>query len=707
MHEVKSIRELLDQIGRGEILLPEFQRGYVWNRDQVRGLVQSLYRKHPTGHLLIWRTYKPAAVRDGETARDGHSLLLLDGQQRLTTLYVLFKGEAPRFYEGESLFFDLYFNAQTEEFRFWQKSRMEHNPAWIGVHEFLSEGLESLLERGDQLDDGRRQVIHGNLSRLSRLSQIGAYTYTVDQVSGDDVSPEQVVEIFNRVNSAGTSLTSADLALAHVCSIWPEAREEMRAFHKRMAAAGFGMDFGFLVRCLAGLATGSVLLEGSFTRTPAEALQTAWGQMKPAFEHLVSVLRHEAFIGELNDLQTHYVLIPATIYLARRGGHFPTDSIKRRFIRWLNLAGLWARYSGAALTKLQQDVALVTGRDLDPTHELEEAILRERGRLILEAPDLAEHGTASAVGRLSRIAARARGARDWFTGIRIYDKAEGREVGPKPERHYIFDRAVLKSAGFDSERDRKIINEVANRVVLTQRASLDIRRSSPAEYLPAIEKDQPGALRAQSVPMDHRLWKPEHYRDFLANRRRLLAQAMNEFIAGWVAEEPDGIDEQTVRRLIDGGESDRVEFKSSLRWDLRESKTNKLLEKVVMKTLAGFLNTKGGTLLIGVDDGGAVIGLAADYGTLHKKDRDGFELHLRQLVARDLGEAASVFLTVTFHEIDGRDVCQITVEPSDYPIYVDDRKTAVFYLRTGNATRALPVDEAVKHIQHRWGKTTT
>ena len=105
MHEVKSIQDLLNQISRDEILLPEFQRGYVWNRDQVRGLMQSLYRKHPTGHLLIWRTYKPSLVRGGEAARDGHSLLLLDGQQRLTTLYVLFKGKAPRFYEGESLFF--------------------------------------------------------------------------------------------------------------------------------------------------------------------------------------------------------------------------------------------------------------------------------------------------------------------------------------------------------------------------------------------------------------------------------------------------------------------------------------------------------------------------------------------------------------------------------------------------------------------------
>ena len=284
MHEVRSIQALLDRIKRGQILLPEFQRGYVWNSQQVRGLAQSLYRKHPTGHFLIWHTYKPSLVRGAETARDGHSLLLLDGQQRLTTLYVLFEGKAPKFYEGESLFFDLYFNMQTEKFRFWHKTLMAKNPAWIGVHEFLSEGLSSLLERLEQLDEHRRAVIQQNLARLSRLDQIRDYSYTVDQVSGDDFSVDEVVQIFNRVNKAGTSLTKADLALAHVCSIWPEARAEMREFKAKMAGHGFDMDFNFLLRCLAGVATSSVLLKGSFLKTPAGTLQTAWKDMQPAFE---------------------------------------------------------------------------------------------------------------------------------------------------------------------------------------------------------------------------------------------------------------------------------------------------------------------------------------------------------------------------------------------------------------------------------------
>ena len=700
MHEVKSIQNLLDQIGRDEILLPEFQRGYVWTKDQVRGLVRSLYRKHPTGHLLVWRTYKPSLVRGEAAAGDGHSLMLLDGQQRLTTLYVLFRGEPPRFYEGEELFFDLYFNVQTEEFRFRQKKLMANNPAWISVHEFLSESLDGLLERLPALDAERRTVLQDNLARLSRLNQIRDYSYTVDQVTGDDFGVDEVVEIFNRVNRAGTPLTKADLALAHVCSIWPEARAEMRAFRAEMEGQGFGVDFDFLVRCLAAVATSSVLLEGSFVKTPAPDLQQAWTGMQAAFRHLAGVLRHDAFIDGLDDLPTHNVLVPVTVYLARHGGQFPTDAVKQRFIRWLYLAGLWARYSGATETKLQQDVAMVTGRGVDPTHELEEALLRERGRTVLEAADLAGARIDSAVGRFSHVLARANEARDWFTGIRLYDRSVGRRNGAF--RHYVFSRKVLRKAGFDGRANSKLINELANRAALAQKPDKARVSVPPGEYLPEVEDSQPGALQTQSIPMDRDLWDPERYEDFLAARRRLLAQAMNDFIAGWAPDDPDPLVD--VRRLMATGENDRIEFKSSLRWDRREQRVNKQLEKAVVKTLAGFLNAEdGGTLLIGVDDAGAAVGLAADYESLHRKDRDGFEQHLQQLVAQNLGESMAPYLTVTFNEIDGRDVCHVSVDPSDHPVYVDEQQQAVFFLRAGNGTKPLPVDEAVKYVQHRWG----
>src|SRR5262245_22124701 len=120
-----TVQELIAQAAKREILLPEFQRGYVWTRDQVRTFARSLYREHPTGHFLTWKTYSPPKVRGEEAPRDSYSVLLLDGQQRLTSLFVLFRGTPPPFYEGEVLFFDLHFNLQTEEFRFWQPTLMK------------------------------------------------------------------------------------------------------------------------------------------------------------------------------------------------------------------------------------------------------------------------------------------------------------------------------------------------------------------------------------------------------------------------------------------------------------------------------------------------------------------------------------------------------------------------------------------------------
>ena len=470
-----------------------------------------------------------------------------------------------------------------------------------------------------------------------------------------------------------------------------------------MGNVGFSVNLGFLVRCMAGVATGSIVLEGTFMRTPAAELKNAWQEIQPALEHLIGVLRHEAFIGDLSDLPTDNVLVPVTIFLAQHGGTFPSETIKRRFIRWFYLAGLWARYSGSTETKLQQDVALVTGSDLDPTHELEAAILRERGRVVLEEGDLVGAGINSAVARLAHVAARSGDARDWFTGTRIYDSATGKSHGG--ERHYIFPKTLLKNVGIT---DNARVNEVANRAILGQKPPLAHRGASPADYLPEVEENYRSALSAQSMPIDSNLWVPEQFLDFLTARRRLLAKAINEFVEGWLPEiEADVKDEHGVRHLIAGGENKMLEFKSSLRWDTNEQQVNKELEGMVVKTLAAFLNTEGGTLLIGVDDSGGIIGLAGDYGSLKGQSRDAFQLHLQNVVGRDLGDALSAaYLTVNFHEIDGEDICQVTVDPSDQPVYVENSNQALFYVRSGNMTRSLPVDETVKFVQHRWGSAS-
>jgi hypothetical protein len=161
--------------------------------------------------------------------------------------------------------------------------------------------------------------------------------------------------------------------------------------------------------------------------------------------------------------------------------------------------------------------------------------------------------------------------------------------------------------------------------------------------------------------------------------------------------------EGDLQALIQQGESSHLEFKSTLRTDTTRGSVMKELEKVVSKTVAGFLNGGGGTLLIGVADDGAIVGLEPDYRTLGQKgDRDGFELHVMQVLGRAVGAAALAFVRVSIHKLEEKDVCRIDVRRSPEPVFVTEGQTPVFYVRLGNATQPMSVADAHQYIKSHW-----
>lgn len=153
--------------------------------------------------------------------------------------------------------------------------------------------------------------------------------------------------------------------------------------------------------------------------------------------------------------------------------------------------------------------------------------------------------------------------------------------------------------------------------------------------------------------------------------------------------------------ILTGGEGEQVEFKACARWDIQLGRVNRALEEAVARTIAGFLNHEGGTLLIGVTDTGDVVGLQADYQTLKRRDRDGFQQFLMGLVHSKLGGHICAQVHVGFYEIRGTDVCAVTVEPSAEPVYYQDGSSARYFVRTGNGTRELDVREAIAHVTRR------
>ena len=696
-----SINELIKEISVGSLILPEFQRGYVWKREKVKEYVRSLYRKYPTGHFLIWKTFKPQRSRGSAPQMDNsYWRLILDGQQRLTSVYTLFEGKPPAFYEGETLYFNLYFNIAEEEFEFYQAAKMADKPLWIEVTPFLNKGISQWLSELDQLPSDQRDLYLKHLPRFNKLDSIRSYTYHLDEVTEKPV--KEIVQIFNLVNSSGTALSNADLALARICVGWPEARQTLKLAQEHFEAAGFSFKLEFLTRCISAVAVGNVYFEAGFDEVQSGVLQDAWYQSEKILEYLVNILRNDAFIDSSDSFSSPYVLVPILVYLSRHGGVFSDDEEKRWFLYWMYLALMWGRYSLSTDTNLQADVNALQGEDIRKS--LLGNITQQRGRLKVEPQDLSGQGVKSRFYPIAYVVARSLGAVDWFTGVKLYNRNVGKSYGL--EDHHIFPQSVLRKSGYKSTEphDKKLINELANRAFLTKKANLRASNALPSKYLPEIKAKYPKALGQQFVPTNSGLWDVENYETFLSERRKLIAANINSFLGSLLSdtEQPEPFDQQ-VTTLVAAGESETAEFKSSLRWDYVKAAKNKELEFVILKSIAGLMNGKGGTLLIGVGPDGKILGLENDYGTFSKDpNRDGFEQKLTHLLANHLGKEFVPFVNTSFGTVDGKDVCRIRVEPSSKPVYVEQGDQFKFYVRLGNTTQPMNPKEMTQYVSMHW-----
>jgi hypothetical protein len=249
-----------------------------------------------------------------------------------------------------------------------------------------------------------------------------------------------------------------------------------------------------------------------------------------------------------------------------------------------------------------------------------------------------------------------------------------------------------------------MVNEIANLAFLTKQANLGISAKKPEVYLPRVVEKHPDALRQQAVPQQPALWNVAAFPEFLAERRRLLAEAVNTFMdsllttatrKGW-----------TINDFIARGEGPDLEFKSSIRWDYKTESVNPALEKVIAKTLAGFMNHTGGTLVVGVTDEGSIVGVEADITSLTKKpSQDGLALHINEILRKYSGAAIAAMVDMSFASIDEKPVVVLSVEPAQHPVFVEDQGSPEFYVRSGPSTRQLNVKEATDYIGTRWVST--
>jgi len=520
-----KISTILDHIDSGHMALPEFQRGYVWNRDQVRGLFDSLYRKHPVGGLLVWATESSGASYRGDgSLASGIVKLLLDGQQRMTSLYGVVRGKPPRFFDGsKQAFTGLYFNIESEQFNFYQQQKMSGDPLWIDVSDLMLKGtgglgsyiaaLSAVPEHAPRVGD-----YVGRLSSLLGISDIDLH---VEEVTGKDKSLDVVVDIFNKVNSGGTKLSKGDLAMAKISADWPEARDAMKANIKEWKAAGFDFTLDWHLRSISTTLTG----EARFQFLDACDADQIKSGLKSSRKNIDACLN---MIGGRLGLDHEQVFfarnaVPVMVRYLDSAKTTLNEVDRDKLLFWYAQAGMWGRFSSTVESYIDQDLAALEGPDggLD---KLLETLRLWHGGLRAEPGNFGGWSLGARFYPVLYMVTRMAQARDLGTGLPLKASLLGKMS--KLEVHHIYPKAQLyKFKGRKYQKSE--VNALGNFCFLTKDSNLEILDRLPREYFPEVEAAHPGVLASQWIPEDPQLWELENFDEFLKARQALLAAEVN------------------------------------------------------------------------------------------------------------------------------------------------------------------------------------
>ena len=539
-----KISTILDQIDMGAMALPEFQRGYVWNRNQVRNLMKSLYQQHPVGSLLVWVTETETAEARGDgRLAPGSVKLILDGQQRITSLYGIIRGKEPEFFEGDANAFNgLYFNLDEESFEFYGPMKMKDNPAWISVTELMQKGAGSVMQELVTTPEFTDRL-NEYLNRVNAIDNIKQTDFHIDEVTGNDKTIDVVVDIFNNVNSGGTKLSKGDLALAKVCAEWPSAREELNRKLSKWDSAGYKFKLDWLMRCINAIVTGEALFR-YLGEVETPEFKDGLLKAERAIDHCLNIissrlgLDHDRVLGSKGSF-------PLMVkYVVERGGRIDNAEERDKLLYWYINTLLWGRYAGSTESVLNQDLEAI--EDIDAgLDNLIDLLRRNRGDLRLQANDFLGWSRGARFYPLLYMMTRSNHAIDWNTGIELSSHVLGNMN--RLEVHHIFPRALLYKHGYE----RADVNAIANFTFLTKETNLYVSDKNPQAYLEEFVEKNPGAVESHWIPMDRDLWKVENYKEFLRARRELLAESANGFLEGLFAQAPTEAAAPSERVYVD------------------------------------------------------------------------------------------------------------------------------------------------------------
>lgn len=496
-HQNIKVRQLIDEYRMGRIVIPEFQRDYVWKKSRAPKLIDSLYRGFPISSLLLWQSTEETRARRKDPRPTRASLMnwLIDGQQRVITLARTLSGDED---------IEVVFNPRDDEFRL-ANAATRNDPKWVRIAELWDDELYRRLRRnldGSSSADRRE----ASFEKVRRILE-----YEVPLVRMVDHTFRDAVNAFERINTLGVRLKKEDIESANVAARHSGfIADEVAPFLERLKRQGFNrLNVMHLFRACAFVAR-----PDGRNRTPLHELEkrevlSAWKETQGATEQAFGIIRGELGLVNMDILWSGSLVVPIIVLCATQ----PTrERDSKGLVAWLALATLLHRYSRSSETALDQDLRAC--READPIRALLRNLREGRPALVAYPSDFSG-ALADRSGLLALyIACMHRGVLDFYTGGKVL-------MQHGVDRHHILPRTQFP------EGLRATADNVANIAFIVGDVNKSIGQTGPEVYLKRIGTR---VLKSQCIPLDHRLWKIDSAEEFWAERRELLAESFNDFL---------------------------------------------------------------------------------------------------------------------------------------------------------------------------------
>jgi len=710
-----KINQILIKIDEKQLFVPAFQREYVWKRVDAKNLLSSLIKDYPTGTMLTWETNSPPELKGDHKydPKQGSVKIILDGQQRITTLYILMTGNIPPYYNEDDITYDikpLYVNIETLELEYYKKNLMVTNPLWIHITDIFKgnvrkrdvvDQLEKKLD-GERVSKDLENLLDDNFLAIHKISDRDFK----EQIVPTQATVKEAINIFYIVNAAGVNLTDAELALAQISGYWPEARALFKEKLKKLNEDGFVFKLDFIIYVLLGIIhnVGSKM-EKLHDSDNDEQIREVWQKLDTeVLDYVFNILKSQAFIDHTKEVNSVYAFVPIIVYAYKKGTNKLSQLEIKKIVKWFYYSQIRFRYISQLPQKLDKDLFIVMNED-NPFDKMLNLIALERN-LEITPNEFEGVGIQHPLWGLMKFYFKHKNAVCLSTGISIR-KSMGKKY--EMEWDHIFPYSVLRDNGYDMNNRIKYqyAQEITNRAVLTSVANRTKSAENADSYLAKVAKDFPNSLELQCIPLDESLWKLENFELFLKTRRQMLSEELNSYLENITETTKDDL-KMDLFEMITAGENNLVEFKTTLRCDIKTGSVNKHLEEMILKTIAAFSNAQGGTLIMGITDEQEIVGLEQDYQTFNNGTKDEFELHIRNLTNNAYGvEFSSNNLDISFPICEDTEICVIEIKPWNTALYtmVKDSngvKSEKFYLRNGNSSPELPTSELASYINSRF-----